>query len=190
MGSLEILILLTWKEQLYCKSVTKQPALVSLWVIPSHIYKLALSMGSNEIHNSSITLGVCLTELILSEGRCWHTAVWCQQRFHCKELCILFKCLLINEKCSLWPGFNENNPVATFADFLHFPLTMPATTSAASLPSLGEAAAHADTGALVQWAHTRPSPPHKPWWSPEITIWPRLWSKDDTRHVSSTELSS
>lgn len=169
MGSLDILILLTLKQQLCCKSISKQSALVSLWFISSYIYKLTGSIGSKEIHNHSISFAVCLTELTLSEGRCWHTVIWCQLKFHCKELWILFKCLLISEKCCyLWPGVNENNPVTLFADLLHFPLTMPTATPAALLPSLREAATHTDTVALVQRAHTRPSLSHKPWWSPEV----------------------
>lgn len=169
MGSLDILILLTLKQLLCCKSISKQSALVSLWFISSYIYKLTGSIGSKEIHNYSISFAVCLTELILSEGRCWHTVIWCQPKFHCKELWILFKCLLISEKCCyLWPSVNENNPVTMFADLLHFPLTMPTATPAALLPSLSEAATHTGTVALVQWAHTRPSLSHKPWWSPEV----------------------
>lgn len=188
MGSLEIPILLTLKQQLYSKPITKQPALVSFWFLPGCIYKLLVSVGSKEILNHNISLGVCLTERILSEGRCWHTVVWCQQKFHCEELHILFKWLLINEKCYLWPGIHENNPAAAFADFLHFPLTTHAATPAASLPSLREAATHTDAAASVQGAHTSPSPSHKPRWSPEIRLWQRLWSKHDTSHVSSTQL--
>lgn len=116
-------------------------------------------------------------------------AHWWLQKFHCKGLCIVFKCLLINEKCYLWPLVDENNPVAACADILHFPLTTPAAIPAALVPSLREAAAHTDTVALVQRAHARPNPSHQPCWSPETRAWQRLWSKHDTNHVLSTELS-
>lgn len=105
--------------------------------------------------------------------------------FHCEVLCILFKCLLTNEKYCLWPGSNEINLMQCLLTFCISYLLFRLQLQLLYYLHLGRLLPIQSCFGMVM----QDPVPHTRLGEAQRSEWQRFWSKYNTHHVSSTELS-